>query len=114
MTGWRIGFAFAPSYLIEAFFNIKIFNTVCATSISQYAALAALENTTVSDREVLQMKEDYKRRRDYVYGRIVGMGLDVSLPEGAFYIFPSIKKDRININGICPSVTRRRKGCGYS
>lgn len=92
MTGWRIGFAFAPSYIIDAFFKLKMFSTVCATSISQYAALAALENSSLSDREVLAMKMNYKKRRDYVYERIIRMGLEVSLPEGAFYIFPSIKK----------------------
>lgn len=92
MTGWRIGFAFAPEYLIEEFNKIKSFNTVCATSISQYAAVAALENEIESDKEVQAMKEDYKKRRDYVYDRLVKMGLDVTLPQGAFYIFPSIKK----------------------
>jgi len=90
MTGWRIGFAFAPDYLIEQFYKIKSFNTVCATSISQHAAVAALENVNISDANVLMMKEDYKKRRDYVYKRLVNMGLDVTLPEGAFYIFPSI------------------------
>lgn len=92
MTGWRVGFLFAPSYLIDNFVKIKLFNTVCTTSISQYAALAALENTEVSDKEVAEMKKDYRRRRDYVYDRLTKMGLDVSLPGGAFYIFPSIKK----------------------
>src|SRR5690625_1668551 len=56
MTGWRIGFAFAPSYLIEQFYKIKSFNTVCATSISQHAAVAALKNIEVSDEEVLDRK----------------------------------------------------------
>lgn len=91
MTGWRIGFAFAPSYLIEAFVKIKMFNTVCATSISQYAALTALKQVERSDVEVKKMKNHYQRRRDYVYERLTKMGLNVSLPEGAFYIFPSIK-----------------------
>lgn len=92
MTGWRIGFAFAPSYLIEEFYKIKSFNTVCATSISQYAAVAALDHTEKSDKEVQAMKKDYQERRDYVYKRLVDMGLDVTLPEGSFYIFPSIKE----------------------
>ena len=90
MTGWRIGFAFAPSYLIEQFYKVKSFNTVCATSISQHAAVAALENISISNENVAAMKQDYQKRRDYVYDRLVNMGLDVTLPEGAFYIFPSI------------------------
>lgn len=92
MTGWRIGFAFAPNYLIEEFYKIKSFITVCATSISQYAAVTALENEQESDDKVQEMKDDYKKRRDYVYERLVKMGLDVIRPQGAFYIFPSIKK----------------------
>ena len=38
------------------------------------------------------MKAEYRKRRDYVYSRLVGMGIDVVKPEGAFYIFPSVKK----------------------
>lgn len=92
MTGWRIGFAFAPNYLIEQFLKIKMFNTVCATSISQYAAVTALMEQKESDRRVKEMKEEYKKRRDYVYGRLQKMKIDVTLPEGAFYIFPSIQQ----------------------
>lgn len=92
MTGWRVGFAFAPNYLIEEFYKIKSFNTVCTTSISQYAAVAALENEQESDERVNEMKVDYQKRRDYVYDRLVKMNLDVVLPEGGFYIFPSIQK----------------------
>lgn len=92
MTGWRIGFAFAPSYLMEEFWKIKSFNTICSPSVSQYAALAALENEHESDENVKEMKEDYKKRRDYVYERLLQMNFDVELPKGAFYIFPSIKK----------------------
>ncbi|MBY7144521.1 aminotransferase class I/II-fold pyridoxal phosphate-dependent enzyme [Virgibacillus sp. NKC19-3] len=91
MTGWRIGFAFAPNYLIEEFNKIKSFNTICAPSISQYASVIALKSEKNND-EVLRMKIDYKKRRDYVYNRIVKMGLEVIPPNGAFYIFPSIKK----------------------
>ncbi|RYG73191.1 aminotransferase class I/II-fold pyridoxal phosphate-dependent enzyme [Lentibacillus lipolyticus] len=92
MTGWRIGFVFAPSYLMEEFNKIKNFNTICAPSISQYAALAALENGEESNRNIQMMKEDYQKRRDYVYKRLVEMDFDVELPKGAFYIFPSIEK----------------------
>src|SRR5690625_3119656 len=91
MTGWRIGFAFAPSFIIDAFLKIKMFSTVCATSISQYAAVAALKNEQMSDKEVLDMKKDYIKQRDYVYNRLLAMGLYVTLPEAAFYIFPSIQ-----------------------
>ncbi len=91
MTGWRIGFAFAPSYLIDQFYAIHSFNAICATSFSQYASIEALKHG--SDREeITLMKESYKERRDYVYKRLKEMGLDINKPEGAFYAFPSIKK----------------------
>lgn len=91
MTGWRIGFAFAPSYLIDQFYAIHSFNAICATSFSQYASIEALKHG--SDREeIVMMKESYKERRDFVYKRLNEMGLEISKPEGAFYAFPSIEK----------------------
>ncbi|MDR7240089.1 aminotransferase A [Neobacillus drentensis] len=89
MTGWRIGYALAPNYLIEEMLKIHVYNTVCATSTSQYAALEALSADLI---EVELMKEEYQKRRDYVFDRVKSMGLDVSWPDGAFYLFPSIKK----------------------
>lgn len=91
MTGWRIGFVYAPKYMMDEFFKIKSFNTVCSPSISQYAALEALTNEK-SDHSVLEMKKSYKERRDFVYKRLQEIGLETLLPEGAFYIFPSIVK----------------------
>ncbi|AXI01216.1 aminotransferase A [Sporosarcina sp. PTS2304] len=90
MTGWRIGFAFAPAYLVDQFYAVHSFNAICAPSISQYAAIEALRQGA-DHKDVVMMKDDYKKRRDFVYSRIKEMGLDVTKPEGAFYIFPSIK-----------------------
>ncbi|MFK2826999.1 aminotransferase A [Bacillus sp. B190/17] len=89
MTGWRIGFVFGPAEIAGELLKVHLFNTVCASTISQYAAIAALAEEI---DEVAQMKVEYKRRRDYVYERAVSMGLDVVKPESAFYLFPSIKQ----------------------
>ena len=89
MTGWRIGFVLALSNIASELLKVHLFNTVCASTISQYAAIAAL---TEEITEVAQIKGEYKRRRDYVYERAVSMGLDVVKPESAFYLFPSIKQ----------------------
>lgn len=89
MTGWRIGFAFAPAYLIQHMLKVHSYNVSCASSISQYAALEALQNGMDDARP---MKEEYLKRRNYVYDRLVGMGLDIVKPDGAFYFFPSIKQ----------------------
>ncbi|BDH62777.1 aminotransferase [Lysinibacillus sp. PLM2] len=91
MTGWRIGFTFAPPYITKQMHKLHSFNVVCATSISQFAAIEALKHGT-NDEEVLTMKNEYNKRRDYVYKRLIDMGLQVAYPNGAFYIFPSIKK----------------------
>ena len=91
MTGWRIGFTFAPDYITKQMHKLHSYNVVCATSISQYAAIEALKHGAQHE-EVLEMKKEYKKRRDYVYNRLLDMGLEVAFPKGAFYIFPSIKK----------------------
>lgn len=89
MTGWRIGFALTPSYLFNEMLKVHAYNSVCASSVSQKAAIAAL---TAGINDPLAMKEEYRKRRDYAFNRLVSMGLDVIKPEGAFYLFPSIKK----------------------
>ncbi|MED1950159.1 aminotransferase A [Brevibacillus centrosporus] len=89
MTGWRVGFILTPKYLLEEMIKIHVYNTVCATSASQYASLAALETDLP---EVDRMIEEYQKRRDYVYDRITSMGLPVERPDGSFYAFPSIEK----------------------
>ncbi|MEW9669308.1 aminotransferase A [Ammoniphilus sp. 3BR4] len=89
MTGWRIGFTFAPAYITQQMLKVHQYNVTCASTISQYAAVEALTNG-IHDADA--MKGDYKVRREYVYERLVAMKLDVVKPEGAFYIFPSIEK----------------------
>lgn len=89
MTGWRIGFTLAPEYITKNMLKVHQYNSTCASSISQYAALEALRGGA-DDAE--PMKKEYIKRRDYVYTRLKSMGLEVIRPEGAFYIFPSIKQ----------------------
>ncbi|MCR3761547.1 aminotransferase A [Clostridium felsineum] len=93
MTGWRIGFIFAPEYLTSQIFKLHQYGTTCSCSISQYAALEALTNG-FNDSEY--MKKEYIKRRDFIYEELISMGLTVVKPEGAFYIFPSIKKFNVS------------------
>ncbi|NMH70491.1 aminotransferase class I/II-fold pyridoxal phosphate-dependent enzyme [Bacillus sp. RO3] len=89
MTGWRIGFVLGPESVMEHVVKIHIYNVVCASVPGQYAAIEALRN----NRHVpALMNVAYKKRRDFVYERLMEMGFDVVLPKGAFYIFPSIKR----------------------
>lgn len=87
MTGWRIGFLFAPAWLSAHMLKVHQYNVSCASSISQFAAVEALTNGI---DDALPMRDAYRQRRDYVYDRLVQMGLELDKPEGAFYLFPSI------------------------
>ncbi|MGG0185381.1 aminotransferase A [Bacillus rhizoplanae] len=87
MTGWRIGFLFAPNFLASQILKVHQYNVTCATSIAQYAAIEALTAAKDAPR---MMRHQYKKRRDYVYNRLVQMGLTVEKPTGAFYLFPYI------------------------
>ncbi|TLS50424.1 aminotransferase A [Paenibacillus antri] len=89
MTGWRIGFTFAPAAITQHMVKVLQYNVTCAASVSQYAALEAL---TAGIDDALPMREAYVARRDYAYARLVAASFDVAKPEGAFYIFPSVRK----------------------
>lgn len=93
MTGWRIGFTFAPNFLSKEMLKVHLYNSVCATTISQYAAIEAL---TQGINDPTLMMREYRKRRDYVCKRLNSMGLDVVKPDGAFYVFPSIKNTKMS------------------
>ncbi|ASB89849.1 aminotransferase A [Bacillus sonorensis] len=101
MTGWRIGFLFAPKEIAKHILKVHQYNVSCASSISQKAALEAVTN---GFDDSLIMREQYKKRLDYVYDRLVTMGLDVVKPSGAFYIFPSIKSLGMTSFDFCTSL----------
>jgi aspartate aminotransferase len=88
MTGWRIGFAGAPLALIKAMDKLQSQSTSNTSSISQAAAVAAL-NGPEDDIEI--MRNTYRDRRDLVVAMLNDApGLTCGTPEGAFYVFPSI------------------------
>lgn len=86
MTGWRVGYAFGPGYLMEQMLKVVNYSTSCASSVGQRAALAALR---ADPAPFAAMAEAFKERVDYLYARLSAMpGVRVSRPRGAFYIFP--------------------------
>ncbi len=87
MTGFRVGYACAPGPIIEAMMKIHQYAIMCASIISQEAAVEALENC---QREVETMRNDYERRRNFVVNRLNEIGLPCHTPKGAFYAFPCI------------------------
>lgn len=88
MTGWRIGFIFAPESISKHLLKIHQYNVSCASSVSQKAAYEALTNGI---NDAVEMKEEYRVRRDYVFDRLKEIGFeDVVKPDGAFYFFVKI------------------------
>jgi aminotransferase len=87
MTGWRIGFACAPTALIEAMMKIHQYSILCASIMGQDAAVEALERGQDS---VERMRREYERRRNYIVSSLNEMGLPCRSPRGAFYVFPEI------------------------
>ncbi|MEB3749377.1 aminotransferase A [Geobacillus sp. FSL W8-0032] len=87
MTGWRIGFVFAPAFAVEQMIKVHQYSVSCTSSISQKAALEAL---TAGKNDAETMRAAYLERLEYAYGRLTAMGLPVEKPDGAFYLFPSI------------------------
>ncbi|WP_400246960.1 aminotransferase A [Niallia sp. JL1B1071] len=98
MTGWRIGLLFAPAYLSQQIIKVHQYNVTCASSISQRAALEAL---TVGINDAEPMRDDYRERRKYVYDRLTSIGLDVVMPDGAFYFFISVPTTKLNSFDFC-------------
>ena len=89
MTGWRLGYACAPKIILEQMLKIHQYAIMCAPTTSQYAAVEAVRN---GDKDVIEMREEYNRRRRYMMHRYQEMGLQCFEPFGAFYTFPSIQK----------------------
>lgn len=90
MTGWRIGYAAGPAKLIAAMKKIQSQSTSNPASISQAAALAALESGT---EHVTPMVEAFKERHDYVVQRLNDIPNVSCLPaDGTFYVFPDFSQ----------------------
>jgi aminotransferase len=87
MTGWRIGYACGPAALVEAMMKVHQYSMLCASIISQEAALEALVRGADAMKK---MREQYHRRRDYLVRRFNQIGLPCHLPRGSFYAFPDV------------------------
>jgi aminotransferase len=88
MTGFRIGYACGPAELIEAMMRIHQYSMLCASIISQEAALEALQS---GEPDTIAMREQYQLRRNVIVKGFNAMGLTCHLPRGSFYAFPCIR-----------------------
>ena len=103
MTGFRVGFAYGPDWLIEAMMKIHQYCMMCAPILSQEVAVEALRHGT---EDVMRMKEQYHKRRDFIVRRFNEMGLDCHSPRGSFYAFPSVKGLGLNEVDFCHRLLR--------
>jgi aminotransferase len=87
MTGWRIGYAAGPADLIRGLTRIHQYTVMSAPTMSQVAALEALEH---GESAVLEMVAEYDRRRKLIVKGLNNLGLKTFEPHGAFYAFPQI------------------------
>jgi aminotransferase len=88
MTGFRIGYACGPVEIIEAMMKIHQYSMLCASIISQEAALEAIQNGAA---DTIEMREQYRLRRNYIVSALNEMGLPCHRPRGSFYAFPCIR-----------------------
>jgi aminotransferase len=87
MTGWRIGYACAPSPVLSAMMKIHSYTALCAPITAQKAAIEALKS---GESAVADMVMQYNQRRRLIVEGLNLIGLPCHLPAGAFYAFPSI------------------------
>lgn len=87
MTGWRIGYVAAPAELMAGIAKVHQYGIMCAPTPAQYAAIEALRS---GEPHVVEMREEYDRRRRYIVDRFNAIGMPTFEPMGAFYCFPQV------------------------
>lgn len=98
MTGWRLGYAVGPAPVIAQMTKVHQFAIMCAPTTSQYAAVEALKNC---DGDIEEMRDSYDMRRRLLVDGLNWMGLRCFEPEGAFYVFPSIRETGMASGEFC-------------
>ena len=87
MTGWRLGFIFAPANFTAQLIKSHQYLVTAANTMAQHAAVEAL---TVGKNDAEPMKKEYIQRRDYIIEKMTDLGFEIIKPDGAFYIFAKI------------------------
>ncbi len=99
MTGWRIGYIAAPLEAMEPINRMTFYMTAGATTFAAHAAIDALKNL---DGSIEKMRDEFKKRRDYLVAEINKMkNFSCKMPEGAFYVFMNIKKIGMSSEEFC-------------
>jgi aminotransferase len=106
MTGLRIGFMCAQKELMDQMIKVHQYCVSCAPSVAQWGALEGLNNCM---EHIHIVNNSFIYRRDYLYNRLKALGMEVNLPMGAFYMFPSIKKFNMSSEDFCDRLLKEGK-----
>ncbi len=98
MTGWRLGYATGPKEIVAPMTKLHQYAIMSAPTTSQYAAIEALKN---GDEDIAEMRGEYDMRRRLLVDGLNRLGLTCFEPEGAFYVFPSIRKTGMTSEEFC-------------
>lgn len=98
MTGWRLGYVAGPKPIIKQMLKIHQYGIMSSPTVSQYAAIEALENC---DEDIIKMRDEYDMRRRWLVKALNDIGLTCFEPKGAFYVFPSIKSTGLTSEEFC-------------
>lgn len=90
MTGWRLGYAVAPKWIIEKMNVMQSHSVSHPSSFVQYAGLEALK---MDESFIKQMVSEFKQRRDIIMKKLDELGISYAPPKGAFYIFMNVGRD---------------------
>lgn len=112
MTGWRLGYAAAPAPIIAAMTKINQLTMLSAPTPAQYAGIAALRQGFETDwRDMKAMMNEYDRRRRVIIDGFNALGMTCNEPEGAFYVFPSIKVSGLTSEEFCDRLLAEQDVC---
>ena len=106
MTGWRLGYAAGPAPILQLMVKIHQYAIMSAPTMSQYAAVEALKSCRSS---VEEMRQEYNLRRRYLVDALNKMGLSCFEPEGAFYVFPSIRSTGMTSEEFCETLLQKER-----
>ncbi len=98
MTGWRLGWAMGPKEVMRHMCKIHQFGIMSAPTTAQFAGIEAIRT---GEDDIAHMREQYDIRRRFLLGELRSMGLDCFEPQGAFYIFPSIRSTGLSSEEFC-------------
>ena len=110
MTGWRLGYAAGPQELIAAMRKVHQLTMLCAPTPAQWAGIAALEDGFKDNfADTRYMIDEYESRRRYIIDAFNAYGLECNEPEGAFYVFPSIRSTGLTSEQFCDGLLASQK-----